>query len=201
MHEKKAQSAARRVLTRSAQTGVTVMRWASSAFALAAVLFSTHVSADPLQKSEDIVKFFAGQGNLGASRGICVGTEEECKSKNEKNAAPQKTGLDMMINFGLDSAQLDQTARAELDEFAKALKDNRLSTFRFVVEGHTDASGPDRYNQNLSQRRAQSVAAFLAANGVQAARLEAIGLGKSHPRVANPYDPVNRRVEMRIKTE
>ena len=177
------------------------MRWASSAFALAAVLFSTHVSADPLQKSDDIVKFFTGQGNLGASRGICVGTEEECKSKNEKNAAPQKTGLDMMINFGLDSAQLDQTARAELDEFAKALKDNRLSTFRFVVEGHTDASGPDRYNQNLSQRRAQSVAAFLAANGVQAARLEAIGLGKSHPRVANPYDPVNRRVEMRIKTE
>ncbi|WFP62591.1 OmpA family protein [Mesorhizobium sp. WSM4904] len=177
------------------------MRWACSAFALAAVLFSTHVSADPLQKSEDIVKFFTGAGNLGASRGICVGTEEECKSKNEKNAAPNKTGLDMMINFGLDSAQLDPTARAELDEFAKALKDNRLSTFSFVVEGHTDASGPDRYNQDLSQRRAQSVAAFLTANGIQAARLEAIGLGKSHPRVANPYDPVNRRVEMRIRTE
>ncbi|MDX8516636.1 OmpA family protein [Mesorhizobium dulcispinae] len=177
------------------------MRWASSAFALAAVLFSTHVSADPLQKSEDIVKFFTGAGNLGASRGICVGTEEECKSKNDKNAAPKKTGLDMMINFALDSAQLDQTARAELDEFAKALKDNRLSTFSFVVEGHTDASGSDRYNQNLSQRRAQSVAAFLTANGVQATRLEAIGLGKSHPRVANPYDPVNRRVEMRIRTE
>ncbi|WP_292322171.1 OmpA family protein [Mesorhizobium sp.] len=177
------------------------MRLASSAFALAAVLFSTHVSADPLQKSEDIVKFFTGQGKLGASRGICVGTEEECKSKNDKNAAPTKTGLDMMINFGLDSAQLDPTARAELDEFAKALKDNRLSTFTFVVEGHTDASGSTRYNQDLSQRRAQSVAAFLTANGVQAARLEAIGLGKSHPRVANPYDPVNRRVEMRIRTE
>ncbi|MDX8500483.1 OmpA family protein [Mesorhizobium sp. VK4C] len=177
------------------------MRLASSAFALAAVLFSTHVSADPLQKSEDIVKFFAGQGNLGASRGICVGTEEECKSKNDKNAGPTKTGLDMMINFGLDSAQLDQTARTELDEFAKALKDNRLSTFSFIVEGHTDASGSTRYNQDLSQRRAQSVAAFLTANGVQAARLEAIGLGKSHPRVANPYDPVNRRVEMRIRTE
>ncbi|MBZ9794847.1 OmpA family protein [Mesorhizobium sp. ES1-4] len=178
------------------------MRWGSSAFALAAVLFSTHVSADPLQKSEDIVKFFAGSGNLGASRGICVGTEEECKSKAEKTGEPQKgAGLDMMINFALDSAQLDQTARAELDEFAKALKDNRLSTFSFVVEGHTDATGPDRYNQDLSQRRAQSVAAFLTADGVEAARLEAIGLGKSHPRVANPYDPVNRRVEMRIRTE
>ncbi|MDX8533977.1 OmpA family protein [Mesorhizobium sp. VK25A] len=178
------------------------MRWGSSALALATVLFSTHVYADPLQKSEDIVKFFAGQGNLGASRGICVGTEEECKSKTAKNEAPpQKAGLDMMINFALDSAQLDQTARTELDEFAKALKDNRLSTFSFVVEGHTDATGTDRYNQDLSQRRAQSVASFLEANGVQSARLEAIGLGKSHPRVADPYDPVNRRVEMRIRTE
>ncbi|UCI07117.1 OmpA family protein [Mesorhizobium sp. B1-1-8] len=185
------------------------MRWASSAFALAAVLFSTHVFADPLQKSEDIVKFFTGAGNLGASRGICVGTEEECKSKTDKSgaaeqksgAAEQKTGLDMMINFGLDSAQLDPTARSELDEFAKALKDNRLSSFSFVVEGHTDASGSARYNQELSQRRAQSVAAFLTANGVDAARLEAIGLGKTHPRSANPYDPVNRRVEMRIRTE
>lgn len=177
------------------------MRWRSSAFALAAVLFSTHVSADPLQKSEDIVKFFTGAAKLGASRGICVGTEEECKSKSEKNAAPQKTGLDMMINFGLDSAQLDQTARGELDEFAKALKDNRLSSFSFVVEGHTDASGSDTYNQELSQRRAQSVAAFLTQNGVNATRLEAIGLGKAHPRTANPYDAVNRRVEMRIRTE
>ncbi|TIP38908.1 MAG: OmpA family protein, partial [Mesorhizobium sp.] len=67
--------------------------------------------------------------------------------------------------------------------------------------GHTDATGTDSYNQGLSQRRAQSVAAFLEANGVESARLEAIGLGKSHPRVANPYDPVNRRVEMRIRTE
>ena len=169
---------------------------------LSAILFYSIVSADPLQKSEDIVKFFTGPGSLGASRGICVGTEEECKSKADKAGAPtQKTGLDMMINFALDSAQLDQTARSELDEFAKALEDNRLSRFSFVVEGHTDATGSDLYNQDLSQRRAQSVAAFLTANGVQPVRLEAVGLGKSHPRVANPYDPINRRVEMRIKTE
>jgi len=178
------------------------MRWGSSALALAAMLFSTQIHADPLRKSEDIVKFFAAQkADLGASRGICVGTEEECKSKADKGGGSSQTGLDMMINFALDSAQLDQTARSELDEFAKALKDNRLSTVSFVVEGHTDATGTDRYNQTLSQRRAQSVAAFLTANGVEAARLEAIGLGKSHPRVANPYDPVNRRVEMRIRTE
>jgi len=107
----------------------------------------------------------------------------------------------MLINFGLDSATLDTTARAELDEFAKALKDSRLSTFSFVVEGYTDATGTVHYNEGLSQRRAKSVAAFLTASGVDPSRINAIGMGEKNPRSPNPYDPVNRRVEMRIKTQ
>ncbi|MEP6565735.1 MAG: OmpA family protein [Mesorhizobium sp.] len=178
------------------------MKYGSSAFALAVVLVSSHVSADPLQKSEDIVKFFAGAADLGKSRGICVGTEDECKSKTKaKEAPPEKSSLDMLINFGLDSAELDPTARAELDEFAKALKDSRLSSLDFVVEGYTDATGTVHYNEGLSQRRAKSVAAFLTASGVEAARINAIGLGEKNPRSPDPYDPVNRRVEMRIKTQ
>jgi len=178
------------------------MQWSSSAFVLAVVFFSTHASADPVQKSEDIVKFFAGAADLGKSRGICVGSEEECKSKSKAgDTAGQKSGLDMLINFGLNSAELDTTARAELGEFAKALKDNRLSTFNFVVEGYTDASGSARYNEGLSQRRAQSVTAFLTASGIETARINAIGMGEKNPRSPNPYDPVNRRVEMRIKTQ
>lgn len=122
---------------------------------------------------------FAGAADLGKSRGICVGTEEECKSKSKAKDAPgEKSSLDMLINFGLDSAELDTTARAELGEFAKALKDNRLSTFNFVVEGFTDATGTVHYNEGLSQRRAQSVAAFLTASGVEAARINAIGMGE-----------------------
>ena len=178
------------------------MQWGSSVFVLAVVFFSTHASADPVQKSEDIVKFFAGAADLGKSRGICVGSEEECKSKSKANEAPaEKSSLDMLINFGLDSAELDTTARAELNEFAKALKDNRLSTFSFVVEGYTDATGTVHHNEGLSQRRAKSVAAFLTANGIEAARINAIGMGEKNPRSPNPYDPLNRRVEMRIKTQ
>ncbi|MER8411629.1 MULTISPECIES: OmpA family protein [unclassified Mesorhizobium] len=178
------------------------MQWGSSALVLAVVFFSTHASADPVQKSEDIVKFFAGAADLGKSRGICVGTEEECNSKTKAKDAPaEKSSLDMLINFGLDSAELDATARSELDEFAKALKDRRLSTFNFVVEGYTDATGTVHYNEGLSQRRAQSVAAFLTANGVEAARINPIGMGEKNPRSPNPYDPANRRVEMRIKTQ
>ncbi|MFA6153338.1 OmpA family protein [Mesorhizobium sp.] len=178
------------------------MQLGSSAFVVAVVLVSTHASADPVQKSEDIVKFFAGAADLGKSRGICVGTEEECKSKTKAKDEPaEKSSLDMLINFGLDSAELDTTARAELDEFAKALKDSRLSTFSFVVEGYTDATGTVHYNEGLSQRRARSVAAFLTASGIEASRIDAIGLGERNPRSPNPYDPLNRRVEMRIKTQ
>lgn len=178
------------------------MQWGSSAFALVVVFFSTQASADPVQKSDDIVKFFAGAADLGKSRGICVGTEEECSGKTKAKDAPGgRSSLDMLINFGLDSAELDATARSELDQFATALKDKRLSTFSFVVEGYTDATGTVHYNQGLSQRRAQSVAAYLMANGVEPTRINPIGMGEKHPRSPNPYDPANRRVEMRIKTQ
>lgn len=174
------------------------MRVGTSVFLLALALASSTASADPLKSSEDIVKFFANAADLGASRGICVGTEDECKSKA---VAPEQTGLDMLINFDLDSADLTPDARAKLGEFAKALKDNRLRAHTFVVEGHTDATGSADYNDGLSQRRAQSVTAFFLASGIESSRINAMGMGETHPRNANPYDPVNRRVEMRINLQ
>ena len=173
------------------------MRLGSSIIVMA-TLISSGALADPLQSSEDIIKFFTSTASLGPSRGICVGTEDECKSKAEQ---PIQTGLDMSVNFELDSADLVPDARAKLGEFAKALKDNRLKAHTFVVEGHTDASGSEVYNEGLSQRRAQSVTAFLLSSGIEPSRISAIGLGETHPRNTNPYDPVNRRVEMRIKVQ
>lgn len=172
------------------------------AFALiSAVAFSTASFAGGQQKSEDIIKFFSNQAQLGSARAICVGTEDECKAKTAAAAPVAKTGLDMLVNFDLNSAQLTPDAKAKLTEFSKALKDNRLSALNFVVEGYTDASGTRQFNDDLSRRRAESVTAFLQANGVTSGRLNSVGLGPSNPRVANPYDPVNRRVEMRIKTQ
>ncbi len=174
------------------------MRVSTSILVLATVLVSSNAFADPVQSSEDIVKFFANASSLGPSRGICIGTEDECKSKAQTSVP---TGLDMLINFSLDSAALQPEARIKLDEFAKALKDSRLKADKFIVEGHTDASGSAIYNEGLSERRAQSVTAFLLANGIESSRIKAIGLGETHPRVADPYDPVNRRVEMRINLQ
>ena len=171
------------------------MRVGTSAFLLAAMI-STTASAQSVQPADEIVKFFANAVDLGAARGICVGTEEECREKAE--AVESQAGLDMLINFDLDSAELTPDARAKLSEFAKALQDNRLKAHTFVVEGHTDALGADTYNDELSRRRAQSVTAFLLATGVDANRIDAVGMGEAKPRTPDPYDAVNRRVEMRI---
>lgn len=174
------------------------MRVGTSVFVMVSALISSSAFAQSLQSSEDIVQFFAKAADLGASRGICVGTEDECKSKSQPRV---ETGLDMLVNFDLDSAVLAPDAQAKLSEFAKALKDNRLKAHTFVVEGHTDASGSATYNDGLSERRAQSVTAFLLSNGIEPSRISAIGVGETHPRNPNPYDPVNRRVEMRIKIQ
>src|SRR5262249_19846189 len=93
-------------------------------------------SADPNMKSDDIVAFFKKSAELGHARGLCIGTEQECDK-----TAPKPAGLDMMINFDLDSANLTSQARQNLDEFAKALASDQLSGARFVVEGYTDARG------------------------------------------------------------
>lgn len=170
----------------------------ASLLALSAASLAGTALAGPQLTADEIVKHFAESADLGASRGICIGTAEEC-SKDQQQAAP--TGLDMLINFELNSADLTPQAQANLDEFARALKDERLRAATFIVEGYTDASGDERYNDQLSERRAQSVTAFLLANGIALEKVQAVGMGEKNPRVPNPYDPVNRRVEMRIKLQ
>lgn len=160
--------------------------------AAAVIAIATPASADSEVKAGDIVDFFVKSANMGTARGICIGTADEC-------AGPAKpSGMDMLINFELDSADLTAQAQSNLEEFAAALKDERLRAARFVVEGHTDASGGEGYNNALSERRAESVTSFLLERGVRADKVTAIGLGKSSPRADDPFDPVNRRVEMRI---
>lgn len=174
------------------------MRTVVSALVLAASFLAFEAHAQDVQAKDDIIKFFATAADLGKARGICVGTEQECSAKAP---APAKTGLDMLINFDLNSADLTPEARSKLGQFAEALKDNRLKSHSFVVEGYTDALGSEAYNTGLSERRARSVAAFLLASGIEPSRLKAVGKGENDPRVSDPFDPVNRRVEMRINIQ
>jgi outer membrane protein OmpA-like peptidoglycan-associated protein len=69
------------------------------------------------------------------------------------------------------------------------------------VAGHTDSVGSDAYNQQLSERRANSVASYLSGHGVDRSRMVTIGAGEGHPVAANDTDAgraQNRRVEITI---
>ena len=70
-----------------------------------------------------------------------------------------------------------------------------------VASGHTDSKGSSDYNQKLSQRRANSVARYLSAQGVVDARTEAVGFGEGEPIADNTTSEgrsLNRRVELTL---
>ena len=145
--------------------------------------------------AEQVVKFFAQSLDLGAERGICIGTAAECGS-TQTVVAPET--FDLMVTFELNSDQLSEAAKANLLEFSKALADPRLGAVSLSIEGHTDATGPDSFNQLLSERRANAVVTFLRQQGADPSRFVVKGFGDAYPRSDDPYDPANRRVETRI---
>lgn len=82
--------------------------------------------------------------------------------------------------FGYDKANLLAEGKAALDEAAAKIKANpEIKTV--TVTGHTDRIGSEAYNQKLSERRAKQVANYLAAQGVDAGIISAVGKGESEP--------------------
>ena len=146
--------------------------------------------------SELIIEKLVSSANMGAARGICVGTVKECLAKLENS-----TNTEMIVTFEYDSAILSQKARLTLQQVANALNNPRLLHTKIVVKGYTDATGPAEYNLKLSEKRARSVADFLLENGLVKSRVSTIGIGETDPRVADKFDPVNRRVEIRISIQ
>jgi outer membrane protein OmpA-like peptidoglycan-associated protein len=106
------------------------------------------------------------------------------------------------VLFRSAESTLLSSAQVKLDQVAKALLDVRARNL--IVEGHTDSQGSTSYNQDLSQRRADAVRDYLVQRGYPADRIQARGMGKSHP-IADNASPEgranNRRVEIVIERE
>lgn len=145
--------------------------------------------------ANDIVAFFEQQKMMLNTRGICVGSDEECAAAAVKDHA---SAFDLLISFDKSSSALTGEARGKLIEFSVALRNPALSNLRFAIDGFTDASGNPDYNLGLSARRAKSVVQFLQSLGVAPGTLVARGWGETNFRSDNPLDPANRRVETRI---
>lgn len=116
-----------------------------------------------------------------------------------RSIAPAK--LDLQIRFSTNSAELDDVARRNIDEFAAALEDPRLRSMRFAVSGHTDERGSEQFNEGLSLRRAESVHDYLVeTGGVAPSRLEIEAHGEAAPLMSEDSEyarQMNRRVEFK----
>lgn len=110
-----------------------------------------------------------------------------------------KITFDSGILFDIDKATLRPEAERNLTDLARILR--KYEETNILIEGHTDATGPEEYNLQLSQNRAQSVAGHLALQDVDATRFTIVGYGEEQPVATN--DTVdgrqrNRRVEIAI---
>ena len=104
------------------------------------------------------------------------------------------------VYFEFDSDQIKPVSYPLLDEVVSVVLDHPHLT-RIRIEGHTDSSGDDAYNLGLSQRRADSVMAYLIGGGIAPGRLTAQGLGELKPIADNDTEEgkaENRRVEFHI---
>jgi outer membrane protein OmpA-like peptidoglycan-associated protein len=117
--------------------------------------------------------------------------------------APVEVGLVVRLNnifFAYDDAALLEESHAELDRLVKLIQDN--PKLEIAIGGHTDDQGSDDYNLSLSQRRVESVVAYLNSAGISANRFTAQGYGESQPLADNTTEEgraQNRRVEFRIE--
>ncbi|MDB4971686.1 MAG: cell envelope biosis protein OmpA [Myxococcaceae bacterium] len=104
------------------------------------------------------------------------------------------------IVFALGSAELAPQNAKLLELLATLLNENQ-SIQHIEVEGHTDTTGDEAFNKQLSLERAQTVVKALIQRGVQAERLSSKGMGTSQPRASNDTAAGrarNRRVEFRV---
>ena len=109
-----------------------------------------------------------------------------------------KPKIDLEINFDYNSADISAKSMPSVQALGRALSNPDLKGSTFVVAGHTDAAGGEAYNQELSERRADSIKRYLVDKfGITGTDLVTVGYGKSKLKdPANPLADVNRRVQV-----
>jgi outer membrane protein OmpA-like peptidoglycan-associated protein len=150
-------------------------------------------------------------GALGAGSGALIGSALDRQAAELRSQLPSyitiaNNGQFLVVNmpqdllFETNSAALSPNLRRDLQTIAGSI--SRYPDTRIEVIGHTDNTGSAAFNQDLSQRRASSVANVLRDSGVPTNRLVTFGRGEEQP-IASNLTPEgraqNRRVEIIIR--
>jgi outer membrane protein OmpA-like peptidoglycan-associated protein len=146
---------------------------------------------DPSVKARE-ASFLATVRNR-KTRSLSLGEREQIAE-----IADAKPKIDLEIQFDYNSADISKASMAAVQELGKALSNPSLKGSTFVVAGHTDAVGSEPFNQDLSERRADTIKHYLVDKyGLAGSDLVTVGYGKTKLKNPdNPTDAVNRRVQV-----
>ena len=141
---------------------------------------------------------------VGGTAGAIIGKNMDKQAaelkEDLKGATIERVGegikitFDSGLMFDFDSYTLTAGTKENLTGLAKTL--NKYPDTNILIEGHTDKKGTEKYNMNLSQQRARSVATYMEQLNVQSSRITTNGYGELQPISEN--DQQNRRVEVAI---
>lgn len=146
---------------------------------------------------------------VGGASGAVIGHQMDKQAEEIKKAVPDAKvervaeGIVVEFNsnvlFEFDKSNLSADAKMNLNKLVTVL--NTYADTNIEVQGHTDSSGTNNYNQSLSERRAGSVSNYLENHGIASGRVTGIGFGETAPKYNNNTadgQAQNRRVEFLI---
>lgn len=146
---------------------------------------------------------------VGGVTGAVIGRKMDKQAEEIKNEVPgakvERVGEGIVVEFsnavlfGFDQSSLSGKAESTLDDLIKIL--NKYPDTDLEIQGHTDNTGADSYNQGLSERRSSAVANYLTSHGISSKRVKTIGFGETAPKYSNDTESgrsQNRRVEFLI---
>ncbi len=162
-----------------------------------AIPFGKKAPATPMMKEEP--KMAEPAKALDSDNDGVIDSMDKCPntmSGAKVNAEGCIVMVDLNINFAINSSIIDETYSHRIKEFAEFLNNN--PKLKATIEGHTDYTGTDKYNQWLSERRAASAVTALKKYDVDASRLTAVGYGETQPIATNKTKEgraANRRIQ------
>ncbi len=146
---------------------------------------------------------------IGGTAGGLIGNKMDKQAKELKQAIPSAEvervgeGINMtfasQLVFALNSDEISASAKSDLGSAASVFE--KYPDTYLMIEGHTDDTGADDYNMTLSEKRANAVADYLIAKGVDRSRIQRKWYGEAQPKYPNTNETnrsKNRRVEVGV---
>lgn len=110
-----------------------------------------------------------------------------------------RSTTDQIVQFEFDSDELTDEAKDKLKEFIGTMNQDNLAAVEVAIKGYTDTTGPEEYNQDLAERRAEAVKNFLEEQGLASYNLEVDAIGEPEEDELADNAQENRRVVVSVE--